>query len=546
MLQGISRKTTMTVGGAAVLLGLASLASRLVGILRDRLLSGTFGAGTELDLYYAAFRIPDMVYGLVVGGVVTAGFIPVFTRYLAADAAEDRGVNGDAARLADALLTLLGAVLAGGALVGAALAPWFVPRITPGFDPELMDRAVFLTRVMFLSPVFLGLSNVFGGILQSKRRFFVFAFAPVLYNLGIIGGTIVGAPSAGVLGPAAGVAVGAFLHLVAQILACRDAGYRFRPAWDPRHQGIVQIMKLTLPRFASLGSAQLNAVVVTGIASTLGAGSIAVITLATNLQQFPIGIIGVSFGVAAFPLIAELAAQDKRDEFAQALARATRHILFLIIPATVLILLLRAQIVRAVLGSGNFDWADTIATADTLAFFSLSLFSQALWPLLARACFALEDAMTPLYAVVAGIAVERTAAWALLARGMGVESLALASSVGSVFVILWIWVALRRKVGSFGEWAIVRSVGITSAAALAMAFVVQFTKTWIGTALGTDTFVRIFAQGAGAGLAGLAVFGIAAYLLGSEEVKNIVAMSRRRFATVPATDINQVDGGIAA
>lgn len=545
MLKRFWDMTKTSVGGAAVLLGVASLTSRLVGILRDRLLSATFGAGTELDIYYAAFRIPDIVYGMVVGGLVTAGFIPVFTRYLGSDASPTRGVNERAARLVDVLLSLLGAILALAAVVGLFAAPSFVPIITPGFGPEEMERAVFLTRIMFLSPIFLGLSNVFGGILQTKRRFLVFAFAPVLYNVGILLGTFLLAPRFGIIGPTVGVVSGAFLHLLVQIAACRDAGYRFRFVWDRSHEGVLQIAKLMLPRLASLGSAQINVLIVTGIASTMSAGSIAIFTLANNLQQFPISIIGVSFGAAAFPLITELAASGKHRDFAQAIARATSHILFLIIPATVLMLLLRAQIVRVVLGAGRFDWEATVATADALAFFSLSLFSQALWPLIVRACFALEDTLSPLYAVIAGVVLERLVAWALVANGMGVAALALASSVGSVLVILWIWFAVRRKVGSLEEGKIVRSAAITTLAALVMAVAVQLTKTGIGTALGTDTFLRIAAQGAGAGIVGIAAFVAAAYLLGSDEIRGILAMSRRKFATLPVSDIRQEDGSLA-
>jgi putative peptidoglycan lipid II flippase len=536
--------TNASVGGVALLIGIASIVSRLFGILRDRLLSGTFGAGADLDAYYAAFRIPDMVYGMVVGGVVTAGFIPVFTRYLGKDASPARGINEGAARLVDLLLTLLGALLAVFAVVGFVTAPWFVPRLTPGFDPENIVKTVLLTRVMFFSPILLGISNVFGGILQTKRRFLVFAFAPVLYNLGTIMGTVFLAPTMGILGSAIGVVSGAFLHLVAQMAACHDAGYRYRPLWARADDGIKQIVKLTIPRLASLGSAQINFIIITGIASTLGAGSIAIFTLANNLQQFPISIIGVSFGVAAFPLIAELASQGKHREFAEAIARATSNILFLIIPATVLMLLLRAQIVRVVLGAGHFDWADTVATADTLAFFSLSLFSQALWPLLARACFALEDGMSPLYAVVVGIFVERSSAWAFVRHGMGTAGLALAFSMSSVFVICWIWIAVRRKVGTLGEPAIIRSAAITTAAALCMAVAVQVTKTWVGTMLGTDTFFRVLAQGAGAGVAGIIVFIGVAYLLGSKEARSILVMSHRKFATLPVSDIRQEDGSI--
>lgn len=543
------RKTSSSVTFAALLIGGASLLSRLVGVFRDRLLSGTFGAGRELDVYYAAFRIPDLVYGMVVGGVITAGFIPVFTRYLGSHASPDKGLGESAERLADSLMVTLGLLLATGALLGAALAPQFVPAITPGFSSEDVMQAVLLTRIMMLSTFFLGLSNVFGGILQTKRRFATYSLAPILYNVGIVAGTAFLAPRFGIVGSAIGVVFGAFMHFVAQMIACADAGYRFlfpaglKSAFG--HDGVRQIAKLTVPRLASIGAGNVNALVVTGIASTLGAGSIAIYTLSNNLQLFPTMIIGSSFAIAAFPVISELAAKGKRAEFAGAVSNTTKNILFMIIPATVLMLLLRAQIVRVVLGTGQFDWADTIATADTLAFFSLSLFAQALWPLLARACFALEDVLSPLWAVIAGIVVERIAAWQMVSAGMGTPALALSFSLGSVVTIVWLWAALRHRAGaSLGERGIIRAIFRTTIAALCMAITVQAAKTVLGNAFGTQTFLAIFGQGLGAGVVGLAVFIAAAYALGSEEAKSVVAMYSRKFAPVPVPELRQDDGTI--
>lgn len=546
MLRRFFRATTTSVTFAALLIGGASLLSRLIGVFRDRLLSGTFGAGRDLDIYYAAFRIPDFVYNLVVGGVITAGFIPVFTAYLGKDASPEKGVNPEASRLADALMSAMSALLIGGAVIGMAMAPRLVPWITPGFGTADAAQAVMLTRLMFLSPIFLGLSNVLGGILQTKRRFVTYSFAPVLYNVGIVSGTVLLAPRFSILGPALGVVAGSFLHFAAQLIAAMDAGYRPHAAWAPRHIGVKQIAKLTVPRLAGLGASQINLLIVTSIASTLGAGSIAVFTLANNLQLFPTGIVGTSFAVAAFPLIADLAAKGKREEFAAEVSRTTRNILFLIIPATVCLLLLRAQIVRVVLGSGKFDWKDTVATADTVAFFAISLFSQSLWPLLARACFAIQDVFNPLWAVVAGIIVERGLAWKFVSMGLGTPGLALAFSGSSIFVIIWLWVALRHKTGALHERDVLRSLVVTSVASVCMAFTMQFIKTALGRALGTQTFLTVLAQGAGAGAAGIAVFAAIAYMLGSEEMRAVVAMYRRKTVPVPVPEIKQEDGSITA
>lgn len=533
MVRKLFMKATGSVTAAAAVLAVASLASRLAGIVRDRLLSGTFGAGRELDAYYAAFRAPDLVYNLFVLGAITAGFVPVFATYLEKGAGKE-SMHEDASRLASLLLSMLGIILLACAAVGAVAAPWFVPALTPGFDAGERETVVRLTRIMFLSPLFLGLSSVLGGMLQTARRFFVYALAPILYNVGIIIGIVALAPTMGIAGVAVGVTLGAFLHFVVQLAACRALGWRYRFAWDAKHEGVRAIARMTLPRTATLAVSQLNLVILTGMASTVGAGGIAVFNLANNLQSFPVGIIGVSFAVAAFPLIAELAAKEKTAEFIDALAKTVRTILFLVVPATIALLLLRAQIVRVVLGTGAFDWNDTVDTADTLSFFALSLFAQALLPLLARAFFAFRDVRTPLVGAIISVLAERALAWFLLERGMGTPGLALAFSFGVVLNVVILWVALRFRIGGLAERAVLKSLLLTSVAGACMAVVIQGTKIVVGGAVDMRTFVGIFSQGLAAGTAGLAVYVGAAYLMGSEEARDVVRMYGRKFIPRPA------------
>ncbi len=554
---------------AAAVLAVATLASRFAGIIRDRLLSGAFGAGTELDAYYAAFRTPDFIYNLFVLGAITAGFIPVFTAYLAKEDARvaplwgppdsaqrdastgggesgdrTRAINTQASELASLLLTILGVSLTVLAALGVLAAPAVVHVLTPGFGGAERQLTVTLTRIMFLSPIFLGLSSVLGGILQTKRRFFVYALAPILYNVGIIFGTVALAPTMGITGVAIGVVVGAFLHFLAQVVACRGLGFRYRFAWNTAHEGVREIGRLTVPRTAGLAVAQVNLMILTGIASTLGAGGIAVFNLANNLQNFPVGIIGVSFAVAAFPLISELAAKNQQREFVAALGKTVRSLLFLIVPTTVAFLLLRAQIVRVILGTGRFDWQDTVATADTLAFFTVSLFAQALYPLVVRAFFAFHDVKTPLLTAIVAVLAERSLAWYLVGKGMGPAGLALAFSIGSIIDLALLWMLLRRRTAGLAEGAIFRSLARTTAAGLLMAGAMQGTKAAVAGIVDMRTFAGIFAQGASAAVVGVAVFLGAAYLLGSEEAKGIVRLYGRKTMPVPASNIIQEDGAL--
>lgn len=538
MVRWLFRLKSNSVTSAAAILAVASLISRFIGIFRDRLLSGTFGAGAELDAYYAAFRAPDLLYNLLVLGAISAGFIPVFTAYV-------RGKGSDTPNeqegwdLSSRLLSIMGVALAVFSVIGIIAAPLFVPLMTPGFEPVNQTLTVALARVMFLSPVFLGLSSVLGGILQTYRRFFIYASAPILYNVGIIFGIVALTGTYGVFGVAIGVAFGSFLHFLIQLIACHACGFRFSFMWNVRHAGLRKIGRMMAPRTAALAITQLNLVVIMIIASTLGDGGITVFNLANNLQSFPVGILGVSFAIAAFPLISELASHGSYERFKEAVTSTARAVIFLIIPATIGFLLLRAQIVRVILGSGEFDWADTIATSDTLAFFTLSLFAQALLPLIVRSFFALHDVKTPLLIGLVAVLTERLVAWRLVGAGMGVPGLALAFSVGSIVNVSLLWVSLRLRIGSLGEAKIFRALIPLSVAGAVMALVIQGLKVWLATMVDMQTFVGIFSQGFGAGIAGLAAYFAVAFALGSPEARHVLSMYRRKVTPLRETVVVQ-------
>lgn len=517
----LSGKST-TIISAAVIVAAASLASRLLGILRDRILAGEFGAGSELDIYYAAFRLPDLVYSLIVAGALSAGFIPIFAEL----------VNGhkhprNAWRVANGVLNILIVGLAIICALFAIFAPWIMPVITPGFGSEKLELTILLSRIMFLSPFFLGLSAVFGGILQTYKRFILYSLAPIFYNVGIIIGALFFVDVWGLEGLAIGVVLGAFLHMAIQIPGAYVLGWRYEAImpWHDKH--IIKIGKMMVPRVLSLAVNNINLIIITAIASTLAAGSIAVFNLANNLQYFPIGIIGFSFAIAAFPTISEFAAEKSWVKYKKAFSNTVRDILFFIIPASVIFLLLRAQIVRVVLGYGQFTWEDTILTADALAFFALSLFAQSILPLLVRMFFAIKDTTIPfLSAFVSVLLNVILSLW--LINLFGVVGLALAFSISSIFNVVLLWVILRAKVGYLYEYPIIRSLYKTTVAALAMGLVIQVSKIVIEPFLNMQKFWGIFTQGAFAAILGLLVYGAICLILRSPEMLNFKASVQRR------------------
>jgi putative peptidoglycan lipid II flippase len=518
-----------TVGIAAVILGVASLASRLFGLVRDRLLAGTFGAGPELDAYYAAFRIPDLVYSLFVFGAISAGFIPVFAKF----ADEGRESDNAASDLVSRVSSLLGLALAALAAVGALTAPWFTPYITPGFTESQITLTAQLTRLMFLSPLLLGLSGVLGAMLQTRKRFLVYSIAPVLYNLGIIVGILLWAGNYGVRGVAYGVILGAAFHLAVQAWACRDLGLKLRFRPDPRHPAISEVIRLTLPRIGSLGANQLFLIMVTTMITALGAGSLAVYNLALNLVYVPINLIGVSVATAAFPYISELAAKGQHTEMIATVNRAVRTVFFFAVPATVAMLLLRAQIVRVVLGSGRFDWSDTIATADVLAYLSLGLFATALMPLMVRAFLAVKDVITPLIVQTVFAVIGIAAVWVAIRQGSGIAGVSLAIAMTQAVNWAVLWVTLRLKLGSLGEAQALKAVAVMTACGAVMAVAMQGVKIGVGSVVDMRSFFGIFSQGLAAGLTGLAVYAGAALLLGNQEARQAFALIRRKLSPAP-------------
>jgi putative peptidoglycan lipid II flippase len=397
--------------------------------------------------------------------------------------------------------------------------------IAPGFSREASQQCAGLVRIMFLSPIFLSLSGIFSGILQSFRRFFLYSLAPILYNIGIIIGALFLVPSFGIKGLAYGVVLGSFLHMLIQLPGVLSLGYRFKFLLDFGDKGLKKILIMMVPRTLTLVITQLNFIVTTVIATSLSAGSLSVFNFANNLQSFPIGIFGVSFAVAAFPILS--AAAFRPDKLVKHFSDAFRQILFFIIPSTVLLLILRAQLTRLAFGSGSFDWEDTVSTFETLGFFSISLFAQATIPLLIRIFYARHDSRTPFFIGLISVAANVLLALNLSSR-LGVQGLALAFSLSSVLNFVLLWLALHRTLGFMDESKILLSTIKFSLAALAGGFVAQAVKTSVGGFVGTSGFFDLAIQLLSSASLGMLVYFLICYALRSEEMMGFCASIKSR------------------
>ncbi len=379
---------TKSISFASLILAGSYLLSAVLGLLRDHLLAGRFGAGNELDVYYSAFTIPDFIALILVFGAISAAIIPIFNSYLVTS-------KEDAWKYVCNLLNIFLTFLIGICIVLIIFAPLLVTFIAPGFSESKRAMTVLLMRIMFLSPIILGTSSIISGILQVFHRFLVTALAPIMYNLGIIIGIIFFVPIFGLKGLAFGVVLGGILHLLIQIPVFLHSGFTYKPLFDFNHFGVKKTLKLMIPRSMGLGAGQFNIIVVTAIASTLISGSVAIYNLANNLSSILINAIAVSLSTAIFPTMSQAFSTEDNKNFERKFSGAFGQIMFLSIPISIFIFLLRAQIVRVILGTGKFTWMDTRLTAACLGIFSLGLFAQGLIFLLSKTFYAVHNTKIP-------------------------------------------------------------------------------------------------------------------------------------------------------
>ena len=542
MFKNILNIKSSSIISAAVVIGAAGLVSRFLGIIRDRILAGQFGAGDTLDVYYAAFRIPDLIYNLIVIGALSTGFIPVFISLFRKEDSEKYVDNKEAWDMASNIINILSVFFIVLGVIVIAFSQKIVPIITPGFTGEKLQLTINLTRIMFLSPVFLGLSGILGGVLQSCKRFLCFSLSPVMYNLGIIFGALILSNYWGVYGLVWGVVLGAFLHFLIQLPTAIKLGFRYRWILNFGDKSFIKIIKLTAPRLLGLVSTQINLVVVTIFASTLASGSLTIFNLSNNLQNFVIGIFGVSFAMAAFPTLSKAFVDDNLEEFKTTFLKTVKQVLFFVVPATVLMVILRIQVVRVILGAGQFDWSATILTANSLAYFSISLFAQALIPLLARAFYARHNSIIPFVASFVSVIINVIASWYFI-KFWGVLGLALSFSISSLvnFIILVVW--LKIRIPNVWTDGLIKFIFKLSFISIITGVATQYVKTGLGFVVDMHKFWGVFLQGFVAGIIGIIVFSLVAYWFRLDEFLSFVASAKRKlFKSVKLTEgIKEID-----
>lgn len=390
-------KEFKSINQAAIILGFFTLVSQVLALVRDRSFAHYLGPSEGLDIYYAAFKIPDFLFVSVASLASITVLLPFLVEKIGIR--EDGELNGgseSARKFISDVYTVFLLVM----IVVSVLVFFFMPTlsklIAPGFTANELKELVSISRIMLLSPILLGLSNLFGSVTQMFKKFFVFAISPVFYNLGIIFGVIFLYPILGIKGLALGVILGAFLHLMIQFPVLAREKFLPKISFNIDWIQIKKVTQLSLPRTLGLSLNSLALLFIIAIASKMGEGSISIFQFAINFQNVPLGIIGVSYSVAAFPTLARYFSGDNMKGFVEYIGSAARQIIFWSMPVMFLFIVLRAQIIRVILGTGSFSWDDTRLTAAALALFSISIVGQSLILLFTRGFYASGNTKRPL------------------------------------------------------------------------------------------------------------------------------------------------------
>ena len=449
---------------AASVVALGFLGSRLLGLVRTVAIAHQFGTSPDLDAYFVAFRIPDLIFQLLAGATLGSAFIPTFARVVT-----DHG-DREGWRLASGVLNLLFAATLFFALVGLLLAPLLVPLTAPGLGDEtgqhkeLTSLAVDLTRIMMLSPLLFAVSGMFMGILNARHHFLAPAFAPMFYNAAIIVGALI---SSDVKVLAICVVLGAALHLAVQLPALRLVGMRWQPVWDWRDKAVREVGRLMGPRVIGLAAFHLNFVVATFFASTVGSGAISAVNYAWLVVMTPLGLFGMAISTAVFPRMAEQAARDE-GQLQETVSKALRLILYLTIPASVGLVILAKPITAFLLRSGSFDATSTDLVVSALVFYSIALFAHAGIEILSRGYYALSDTRTPVAFAVVSMIVNLVLSLVLV-WPFGIKGLAAALSVATIVEFTLLIRNLERRLGGLDAGHLVFSLTRTIVSSVLMA-----------------------------------------------------------------------------
>ena len=524
---GVRRKRASLARSAGIVAG-AFVASRILGLVREIVLAQQFGTSAELSAYVSAFRIPDLLFLVIMAGAFGSAFIPVFSGFLG------NGEDETAWKLASVVLNLSGASIILVSAVTWLAAPDLVRLVVaPAADPATQALTTDLMRILLLSPIFLGFGIAAKGILEGQDLFTLPALAPIVYNTATILGAVLLGPRIGVRGVAIGVVVGAVGFLALQAPGVIRSGMAYSFAFDPRSPGVTEVGRLLAPRLVGQAAFQINFIAVTNLAWRTGEQNVSALNYAWQLLMLPHGVLALSISTVILPTLSRLWQAGEMDAFRTTLGGAIRPLLFLSLPAAVVLFAFRVPIVQTLFQTGAFSAESTALVAAPLAFLAAGLVSYALVEALTRAFYAMHDTRTPVTAGIIIIALNIGLGIALL-DDLGYLGLALALSVSTTVEAVILAVVLHRRIGGelsgFGHWSwrVLLATLATAGAALVLATpLTEATTPGNGPRL---LQVLVF-------MAALAVVGLVyagcAWILRIPELSDTLALATRRLPARP-------------
>ncbi len=434
----VSRAVLAFLPKGGVLLSALLFGSYAMGLLRDRTFARTFGAGSELDAYNAAFVLPELLLDVLVEAGLAAPFIPIFLRLRSSEHADQ------ADDFARAILSGGVAVMGTAAIVMFVFADATTSLIAPGFSGEQRQLYVSLFRVMLVTPILFAASLTLGQVLLAEQRFFWYGIPPLLYNGGIIIGTLAFSGSLGIYGPAVGAVLGAALHLGSRFIGLRNSSFRIRFGWSAPTWSLREFGRLMLPKMVSHPVEPMTFLFFTNVASGLAAGSVTVVSYARNFQSVPVSLIGVAFALAIFPALSTAHARGDRPGFARLLGRNLATIALVTSAAAVVVALVGAAAIRVLLGGGQFGEADIQRTGAVLAAFAISIPFESVTHLLSRAIYATEHTLLQVLASLAGLTVTIGSTLALVGE-VGIIAIPLGFGIGQAVKVILLALALAVR-----------------------------------------------------------------------------------------------------
>lgn len=551
-------KESGSLNQAALLLGFFAFLSQLLAFLRDRLLAHVFGAGHDLDIYYAAFRVPDFLFVTVASVVSLSVLIPFIVERDAQDVQEGNVDRKYLRSFIDSVFSFFLLLMLTVTVLAFLLMPVISSWLFNGLDTDSLVRVTSLSRLLLLSPIILGLSNLFGSLTQAYNRFTTYAISPILYNAGIVLGIIFLGERMGIVGVAWGVIAGALMHASIQLPFIWKEGLIPKVSFKPDFALIKRVVKISFPRTLTLSMSSIALIALLSFASHMAEGSISILSFATNLQGVPLSLIGVSYSLAAFPILARRYQEKNFGAFLEQMQTTSRFIIFWTLPLTALLVVLRAQIVRVILGTGLFDWPATRLTAAALALFVLSALFQSLMLLFTRGFYSAGFTKRPFYINLFSTIFLLVVTYWLVGyfnsseafRLMITTLLKVENVPGSVVLMLPLGFTIGTLVNSLIHWVdferqfqgytrgVAKSFFQSLGSSIVMGATAYAGLSFFSETYDTTTLLGLFLQGLSAGLLSIVVAVLLLVVLKNRELASVWAALKGRFAPgkVIATD----------